>query len=150
MTSEEMFFFGVLVILLLRILFRKSQFIEGYVSCSGLYMYDYEGKNDFELDEYNERENVDVNDYDTTTIDDKAAAGYKIPERTCVDGEDGEWEYSLCSVNCGSGKQHLKFTRYESRPKDFCVLPKCNPRTQTCVTSCSDYSADSCQPPSSK
>ena len=146
MTSEEIFFFGVLIILLLRILFRKSQFIEGYISCSGLRMYDYETTND----DVEIKNDVGVNDYDTTIIDDKAAAGYKIPERTCVDGEDGDWEYSQCSVNCGSGKQHLKFTRYDSRPKDYCVPPKCNPRTQACVTNCNDYSADSCQPPSSK
>lgn len=139
MTSEEVFFMGVLMLLLLRILFRMSSHVEGMVSCSGLYMYDYNGTGSEDLD-------LELEDYDTSELDAEVAEEYKIPANTCVDGIDGQWEWKPCSVTCGKGKQFYEFVRNEGT---LCVPPtQCKLGSGKCETSCTDYSADSCVAPS--
>lgn len=151
MTSEEIFLFGVLVILLLRIIFRTSQ-IESMVSCSGLYMYDYDGANSYDSDGSNsydsDREdiNLELDDYDTTDLDADAAAEYTVPAETCLDGDDGEWKWKPCSANCGSGTQLYEFVRKDG---SLCTLPTtCKLGDGNCVKDCTDYSAASCKAPS--
>lgn len=157
MTPEKVFFFGVLGILLLRIIFRASR-VEGMVSCSGLYLYDYDGDDtehsgydngdsDIDTDCYRKStgELVCTSTYGTSAIDTAAVDEYNIPAETCVEGDDGKWEWKPCSASCGSGKQLYEFVRSEG---SYCTLPTtCKLGDGNCVTNCTDYSADSCSPP---
>ena len=142
MTAEEIFFFGVLVILLLRILFRKDPRIEGLVSstCSGVDMYDYDG--DGEARSYDSDDEYDSDDhtYSTTEYDSVDAP------TECEEGEDGQWKWSDCSTKCGEGVQTYEFERNVG---SMCALPKdCKLGEGNCVTKCTDYTHHNCALPS--
>lgn len=148
-SKEEAFFIGVLLLLLLRILFRESAHVEG-LSCSNLYMYDYIGTGERDEDEtygtdcvrdYN-GDLICTSAYDTTKTDAAAEEEYVEPVDTCVEGDDGDWKWTECSTKCGEGVQNYIFER---KVGSMCVPPTdCKLGDGNCITKCTDYSSHNC------